>query len=399
MTRLYRRLEELLVLIRLAETTQLRKIAVTDGTGYNLGTGEGIFNAVSAVNTAMLESRKISDRVKRKKKALAEQGKFHGGGRPYGYEADGMTIRESEAAVIRECVGRVIAGEGLADIVRDLNDRGVPTSRGSQWRLSNTWRRLYNKRNIGIREYNGVDYPAQWPAIITPEEFRLLEAYQRAHQRSHFGKSRAARTYLLTGYTFCGACGAPMYGNAHKPKEGSEPRRRYRCKDYDNSMSRIGCGRVFRLAEPLEQFVMEAVFHRLDSEGLASLLRVGDGETEVASLLEQYEVRKQRLDELIEDYASGLLTRAQFSQAKDIADTSLESTRTALEKVQQSLTGASVRPGQTLRQAWDERGVIWRHNFVKLLVEKIVVQPGHPGSHTWNGFRFDPAGVQIVWRA
>lgn len=219
------------------------------------------------------------------------------------------------------------------------------------------------------------------------------------HQRSHFGKTRPARSCLLTGYTFCGACGAPMYGNAHKVKGGAEPRRRYRCKHYDNSMKRVGCGKVFRLAEPLEQFVREAVFHRLDSDGLASLLQAEGGNGGVALLLSEYQDRQRRLDELIEDYASGLLTRAQFAQAKDIADAALDATRTSLERIQQSLTGASIKPGQTLREAWDERGVIWRHNFVKLLVARIVVQPGHPGSRTWNGFRFDPDGVQIVWRA
>src|SRR4051794_26897731 len=44
MTRLYRRVEELLELIRLAETTRLRKIETTDGMGYDLSTGIGIYN-------------------------------------------------------------------------------------------------------------------------------------------------------------------------------------------------------------------------------------------------------------------------------------------------------------------------------------------------------------------
>jgi site-specific DNA recombinase len=158
MTRLYRRMEELLVLIKLAETTKLRKIMVTDGSGYNLSTGEGVFNAVSAVNTAMLESRKISDRIKRKKKATAAAGKFHGGGRPFGYEADGMTIRETEATLIREIVQRLIGGEGMSDIVRELNERGTPTALGKQWRLANIWRAVHNKRLIGIRD-------AQWQRV------------------------------------------------------------------------------------------------------------------------------------------------------------------------------------------------------------------------------------------
>src|SRR3954452_17513501 len=111
MTRLYRRLEELLELIRLAERTKLRKIAVTDGSGYNLSTGEGIFNAVSAVNTAMLESRKISDRVKRKHRARAEAGLHKGASRRYANEIVGMPVPESVAEIIRECHKAAIGGD------------------------------------------------------------------------------------------------------------------------------------------------------------------------------------------------------------------------------------------------------------------------------------------------
>lgn len=395
MTRLYRRLEELLVLIKLAETTSLRKIAVTDGTGYNLSTGEGIFNAVSAVNTAMLESRKISDRVKRKKKKLAEDGKFHGGGRPYGYEPDGMTIRESEAEVIREVVGRIIRGEGMSDIVRDLNERGIPTANGYQWRLANIWRAVHNKRLIGIREHNGAEYPAQWPPIYTADEYALVEAHRLTRRRSTYGVSRGPRRYVLTGFTFC-ACGALMYGNATGADRGRA--RRYRCKEYDNKMIRVGCGRVFRAAEPLEDFVKEAIFYRLQSHELAELLHA-DEKPDVGPVVAEYEKRKRRVDELVDDYASGLLNRQQFAQAKSIAEAALMETREELARIQNQMTGLSLPADQTLADAWDSRGVIWRHNFVKLLVEKIVVKPGHPGGHFYKTWRFDPNSIEIYWRA
>ena len=45
MTCLYRRLEELLELIKLAETTALKRIETTDGMSYDLSTGEGVHQA------------------------------------------------------------------------------------------------------------------------------------------------------------------------------------------------------------------------------------------------------------------------------------------------------------------------------------------------------------------
>jgi site-specific DNA recombinase len=82
MTRLYRRLEELLDLIHLAERTNLKSIETTDGVGYRLNTGEGIHAAVAAINNAVLESRKISDRQRRKQAAKAREGLSHGGRGP-----------------------------------------------------------------------------------------------------------------------------------------------------------------------------------------------------------------------------------------------------------------------------------------------------------------------------
>jgi DNA invertase Pin-like site-specific DNA recombinase len=54
-------------------------IQTTSDSGYDLATGVGIHNAVSAVNNAVLESRKISERTKRKKKAQAKAGVYSGG--------------------------------------------------------------------------------------------------------------------------------------------------------------------------------------------------------------------------------------------------------------------------------------------------------------------------------
>src|SRR5262249_52527868 len=87
--RLYRKLEELIDLIRLAETTPLKRIETTDGAAYYLNTAEGIHAAVSAVNNSILESRKISDRMKRKKKARAAEGVYNGGAQTHPPQTEG----------------------------------------------------------------------------------------------------------------------------------------------------------------------------------------------------------------------------------------------------------------------------------------------------------------------
>ena len=398
MTRLYRRLEELLQLIKLAETTALRRIVVTDGTGYNLSTGEGIFNAVSAVNTAMLESRKISDRVKRRKRTSAMEGKTSGGSRPYGYEQDAVTVRDDEAAVLRECVRRVIGGERVTVITRDLNERGVPTAQGAKWRVENLKRLLESKRYIGIRTHNGAEYPAVWPSIITNEEHELLRLTYKDRTNAPI-RPKGKRSYLLTGFAYCGNCGNTMSGNSQSYVDKRPSTRRYKCRKLDNHGLPEGCGKVFRSAEPLERWVAEAILYRLDTLDLAQVLSGHDEAPATALLMDRYEVQRGRLDELVGDYATGLLTRQQFIQAKALAERALDATRTEMSQVQRRRTLIALPETGQVTQAWKQAGLDWRRQLVGLLVERVVVLPGHPGGHYWQGFRFQPKHLEIVWRA
>ena len=282
MTRLYRRLEELLELIRLAERSNLKRIETTDGSGYYLHTGEGVHAAVASVNNAVLESRKISDRVKRKHRARAQAGLTNGGQRRYGYERDGMTVRESEAAIIREVVERSINGEVTWRIARDLNDRAVFTTFGKEWRTENLQRLILSKRIIGIREHNGAEYPAQWPAIITAEDQERVRLAWKVRKQKP-GRPRGARTYLLTGVVFCDVCKAPMRGNGRATASGKY-QRRYRCMYKDSTGKQVGCGQTFRAAEPLELFVSEAVLEVFDTPEVVAALADQDHAGEIERL-------------------------------------------------------------------------------------------------------------------
>jgi site-specific DNA recombinase len=393
MSRLYRRIEELLDLIRLAETTSLNHIVVIEeGSGYDLSTGIGINDAVSSVNNAVYESRKMSDRLKRKFRARAKGGLAHGGSRPYGYETGGMIIREDEAQVIRRVTARVIRGTSIATIVKDLNDRGIPSASGKKWGHKSLKQVLTRRRLIGIRTHRGVEYPAAWPPILLLEEWEMVQAALRsAYRKRTFG-----RTYLLTGLLECGSCGKPLLGDAHPNRTGQEPKRRYSCKKGDNYGGYVGCGKVSRLSEPIEIFVCEAMLYRLESEDLAALL--APKTPEVKPLLERYQFLQQRLQELVQDYATGLLNRQQLGQAKSAVETEIDKIQAELTAAQPRQALSVIEAGQTVKDAWDKEGIEWRSNLIGLLVEKVIVHPGYPGRSRWRGFVFDPTKVEIRWR-
>ncbi|AJR29873.1 hypothetical protein MFORT_11036 [Mycolicibacterium fortuitum subsp. fortuitum DSM 46621 = ATCC 6841 = JCM 6387] len=73
----------------------------------------------------------------------------------FGYEPDKLTIRESEAAVVRELMARVIAGENVHELTMWLNTTQVPTVRGGPWSTTALRGILSSPRIAGLRAYRG----------------------------------------------------------------------------------------------------------------------------------------------------------------------------------------------------------------------------------------------------
>ena len=149
----------------------------------------------------------------------AKQGRWVGGRRAFGYEADGVTIRETEAALIRQAYVDVLAGESLSEV-----PRRVVTLRVSR-RLNppNAWYRgtikdvLTNPRHAGLRRYRtpeerakirqnpelGIVGKANWPAIIDEPTWRaavrILHRPRPAH-RPHRLQGSVDRARAAAGF-------------------------------------------------------------------------------------------------------------------------------------------------------------------------------------------------------
>ena len=94
--------------VRTCEQAGMTRLALIGG-NVDIGTGDGLLVARIKGAVAAEESRKTGQRIRRKHQELAEKGLYHGGGaRPFGFEPDGITVREDEAALIREAAGRIL---------------------------------------------------------------------------------------------------------------------------------------------------------------------------------------------------------------------------------------------------------------------------------------------------
>jgi DNA invertase Pin-like site-specific DNA recombinase len=395
-SRLNRRLWKSIGLFQLAESTDLRAIATTDGGGFDLSTKEGIHNAIQAAIEAEKESLRQATRIKRKKAVRAQAGRFNGGSRPYGYEADGLTIREDEAEIIEELADRLLDGESARTIVLDFRRRGIKTATGKDWMADTIQRIVESPRICGIRTHHGVEYPAQWPAIISREKWEQVRLIWDARYTSQ--QRVQPRKYLLTGVVTCGLCDTPMVGQAWRDPRRGAVSPRYRCPKDEAYNHRPGCGKVFRLAEPMEILVSEAVLYRLNSPDFLKALGAEANDYELKAMIDQQRADEARRDAVRAAYADGQLSLQDMIFIKNRLEEAMEARRRQMATMQSGRVLARIPVSANLRQMWDEADLDFQRDLIRLVVDKIIVLPGKT-QRPWRGkYRFDPSLIQINWR-
>lgn len=320
LSRFSRRVEEGLRLVKLAE----RGVKVLDSEGvYDLATANGKKAFMEQLIAAEYYSDDLSRKVKRGKRLkVVEHGEPNGVGggkhRPFGFEADGTTVREDEAEILRDVTRRFLAGETQESIIADLNQRGILTSYGKTWSRPGLRQVLIRYRNAGLLTYlgevvEGRTLPGE--PIIDRETLDLVHARFAAGKRGR----PLSPTYLCSTIATC-ICGTPLAGRPRinmKPYPDGEVKREYWCMK-----GRGGCGRISidqraldehagelviailgdpRHADAIEAIVRKTVDQRAklnaqiaDAEKLATQLaeRLGRGEMS----LERYDAAVAPLD-------------------------------------------------------------------------------------------------------
>jgi site-specific DNA recombinase len=208
------------------------------------------------------------------------------GGRCYGYDVvpgddRGLrVINEGQAAIVRRVFEEFEAGNSALDIVRRLNNEGIPGPRGSSWSvstlmgsrqrangiLSNTLyigRITYDRQRFikdpgtGKRQARLND-PSNWKTQEVPE-LRIIDHARwdavQARRRVVGGKplrQRRKPRRLLSGLLTCGVCGANMIVVTKDHVACSAYRNRRTCQN----------NRTMRMAE-IEERVLSALKEKL----------------------------------------------------------------------------------------------------------------------------------------
>jgi hypothetical protein len=382
----------------------------------DLSTTEGRRHARIMGAIAQGESEDIRDKVRRAMVQNAERGLVQGPARTYGL--DGTRRRadrsrewrvvEHEAAVIREAAKRILAGEALLAVVRDLNAAGIPAPRGGQWAATSLRNLLTSPRIAGWREhkpgrgrndgapYGGGEFTAEaeWPAILDrPTVERLRRVLADPSRR----RGPNGRTYLLSGgLAKCGAvdeagnvCGGNLAGQA-----GNRGRREYRC-----SVSGGGCGRVHIGADDVEAFVVEEVRQAHASGRFDEAVR--DVESAVAEVAEAHaaldELREER-DDYARDAAEGRISRREYLPIRDGIAARIAAAEAALARRQESEASALLVGGlDEFDRAWtvdEAAGDLSRMRArLSAALVSVTIAPAVRGRN-----RFDEGRIVPDWR-
>ncbi|SCG60207.1 recombinase family protein [Micromonospora inositola] len=374
--RLHRSPKELERFIDLAERTRLQVQTVQSGR-VDLSSPDGRMRARLLGTVARYESEHKSARIRLKMAQNAKDGKPHGGHRPYGWEPGRMIIRESEAAVIREATSRILAGEPLRSIFRDLNARGLHNASGKPWTHPTFRNVLLHARHAGLREHNGQEVSvAAWPAIIPPETWRAVRRVLNDPDRVTT-PGRGGRLHLLSGIAVCGVCGSPLRVGHSRSTEA------YRC---------MASACVSRRRDRLEEYVEAVVIARLSRADAAALLAPEDDGGERERAAQAAERVRQRLDDAAASFASGVITARQLATITGQLRPELAALEAAAAPPpdRASVLGELVTAGDVAK-AWEALSPDARRTVVRLLME-IKVSRGRRGP----GFSTD--GIEIVWR-
>ena len=339
-------------------------VSVTDAFDTTTAMGRAMLQI--AVVFAELESGIKSERIGAWHEERTLAGAAPTGPRPFGYrrpEHGGLEIVHAEAAEIRNMANRVLAGESLSAVTRDLNSRLIPTAStvGTVWRNGTVRRVLTSTTTAGLREVDGVYREGTWESILNRATWDQLREVLLDPARKTMTTNQPR--HLLTARLTCSKCGSMMRPRKHP----NGPR--YGCKG-------DGCA-ISVPVDRTDEVVVSAVLALIDRDAWRQLKSARSAPGVDLDALED------ELAQLADLYGRGEITIAEWQVARrGLTD------RTATA----SSTPADLPDADDLASAWEGFTLQARQLVLDAVIKSITVAPGRRGARG-----FDPNRLSIEW--
>jgi site-specific DNA recombinase len=380
--RLIRQPWDLELLIRLADEKGIRLASPTGERDLDNPDDRYILRIEAA--SACRESDNTSRRLRWHYNKAAEQGvvRLGGrGGRAFGFEPDGMTVREADAEVIREVAGRLLAGEPTGAIARDISARGVRTTAGNPWDHGSLAKLMRRARLAGLVSHHGaIVAEAKWPAILDRDTWTAVCAVLDRRAEKFYEFSTNARVYLLTGIAKCGTCRAPL---VIRHNTGAVGALGYGCVAK-------GCAlKVHRSLKHLDPFIDGAMVGLLGDDRIRQR-QATPAARDINEELRRVESTKSAM---LEGAAGESMSDADARAQADMLRVTVRKLNERIEKLRAEL--AASQAGHALDKLWGIDIAAWRalplarRRAAVMAAMTIVVLPSRRGPG------FDPATVLI----
>jgi len=350
------------------------KLATVLAGEHDLNTPAGRLNFRLQGSIARYESEHKAERLMAKSDELAADGKPHGGPRPFGYEQDGHTVRESEAGILRDAaVALLERGESLNAAARLAGERlGRPVD------ATTLRRHLTRARTAGLREHRGeIVGPATWPAILDRETYdRLVALFNRPGRKAQ-GRPE---TFTYSGIVRCARCRKPMVG-AGQGRMGCGSGRGY-----------DGCGATIGAA-PLEAHLDELVIDAIAGEHADRFAGVLADRLEAAADAAALVAERDRLRGELEALAAakGELTIAEYLELRRDLAARLEAAERAIAALPEVGRLLDIpRAESELRAWWAKATVAQKRLAITSVLDDALVTPAARGQRFDGARQVDP---------
>ena len=288
--------------------------------------------------TAEWYSRQLSENVIRGMTDNANKCMYNGT-HILGYRSgpDGRyVIQEEEAAVVRDIFTFYRSGYSAARIAKDLNARGLRTSRRNPYTAQGILKILSNERYTGVYIWGRFRTPGGMPAIVTPEEF---EEAQRMKKKTARHVEQGVTDYLLTGKAFCGLCGCSMVGDSGTSKLGNRYYY-YSClhRKRDKACTKKSVSKDL-LEETVVSFVLDHVLSDAEIGKIADAVMALQAEemkrSPLAAMEAEHSEVTKKIDNINNAIASGIWNSSTSVMLKELEDEA-ETLRVSIETLRYS---------------------------------------------------------------
>ena len=297
-------------------------------------------------------SDNLSVEVRKGKKENLLNGKHAGGELPYGIYKEEDTeifkINEAQAKIIRLIFDLYIQGYGYRRIAAILEEKGHKPPKGERWNGVYIGKLIKNEAYIGIYNYTlGAGTPQEenfkldnvYPAIIDDQTWA---AAQKARLTKKPKRSQRNRLYLLTGKVVCGSCHKNYVGHSSKTKYHKYYY--YRCNGKQaQARTETSCKSKDIMAEKLENWVLDCIAQFILSENAIKTIldsvaekvksKSNTSQKEIRKLEKEVEKLDARIENMLDLYDSGKLSKARLNKRTEGLEKQLENAQIELDQL------------------------------------------------------------------